>query len=57
MTSIAAGTFDDANWYAIDRHIWVQSKLPWVSIPSGVAVYLQGAPPSQQPDQPREPAP
>lgn len=46
ITSIAAGSFDDPGWVAIDRHIWVQSKLPWVSIPPGVAAYPRGAPPA-----------
>ncbi|NBY16156.1 MAG: GFA family protein [Betaproteobacteria bacterium] len=48
MRTIAGGTFDDPTWFPIDRHIWVQSKLPWVSIPPDVAAYAQGfvAPPS-----------
>lgn len=41
MRSIAAGTFDDPCWVTIDRHIWVRSKLPWVTIPEGVAAYQQ----------------
>ncbi len=44
LRSIAAGTFDDSNWFAIDRHIWTQSKQPWVTIPPGVTSFLQGAP-------------
>ena len=43
IRSIAAGTFDNPDWIAIDRHIWVQSKLPWVSIPAGVETYQKGA--------------
>ena len=42
MRTIAAGTFDDPTWFKIDRHIWVQSKLPWVTIPDNVATYAQG---------------
>ena len=42
MRTIAAGTFDDLGWFNIDRHIWVQSKRPWVSIPAGVATFQQG---------------
>jgi hypothetical protein len=42
LRTVAAGCFDDANWFTIDRHIWVQSKLPWVVIPEGVAAYQQG---------------
>ena len=40
--TIAAGTFDEPAWFAIDRHIWVRSKLPWVTIPAGVAQYEMG---------------
>jgi hypothetical protein len=48
MRTVAAGTFDEPSWFAIDRHIWVQSKLPWVSIPPGVASFQQAfvAPPA-----------
>lgn len=45
IRSIAAGTFDDPAWLSIQRHIWSRSKLPWVAIPDGVAVYERGAPP------------
>lgn len=40
--TIAAGTFDETGWFAVDRHIWVRSKLPWVTVPAGVAAYEQG---------------
>jgi len=43
MRAVAAGTFDDTTWLRIDRHIWTQSKLPWVVIPEGVEIYPQGA--------------
>jgi hypothetical protein len=49
MKSIAAGTFDEPNWFAIDRHIWVQSKQAWVVIPPGVATYPKAFTPSSQP--------
>ena len=42
LKTAAAGCFDDANWFSIDRHIWAQSKLPWLTIPESVAVYQQG---------------
>ena len=42
IRSIAAGTFDDPDWFKIDRHIWVKSKRPWVTIPEGVARYQKG---------------
>ena len=41
MRTIAAGTFDDRDWFTIDRHIWVRSKRPWVFIPAGVATFQQ----------------
>jgi hypothetical protein len=43
MRAIAAGTFDDPDWFAVDRHVWVRSKRPWVSIPEDVAIYEQGS--------------
>lgn len=42
VRTVAGGTFDDPGWFAIDRHIWVRSKQPWVTIPEGVAVFQQG---------------
>ena len=50
MRGIAAGTFDETDWFAIDRHIWVLSKLPWVTIPEGVAAYPKAFNPSLQED-------
>ncbi|MCW5623653.1 MAG: GFA family protein [Burkholderiales bacterium] len=51
MRTIAAGTFDEPGWFNIDRHIWIQSKLPWVAIPENVATYVQSfvAPPPWEP--------
>src|SRR5512134_1706246 len=34
MRTVAATTLDELGWFDIDRHIWVQSKLPWVTIPA-----------------------
>ncbi len=42
IRTIAGGSFDEPGWFSIDRHIWVQSKQPWVVIPDGVAAYQQG---------------
>ena len=47
--SIAGGTFDDPSWFKVDRHIWVQSKLPWVTIPEGVAQFQKGFVPGPTP--------
>jgi hypothetical protein len=46
--SVAAGTFDEQDWFSIDRHIWARSKRPWVTIPEGMATYSQAAPPPGQ---------
>src|SRR5262245_26524050 len=34
--AVTGGTFDDPNWFKFGKHIWTQSKLHWVEIPSGV---------------------
>lgn len=49
MRTIAAGTFDESDWFAIDRHIWVQSKQPWVTIPASVTTYAKAFTPNPQP--------
>jgi len=43
LRTVTGGTFDDPDWFTIDRHIWVRSKRPWVTIPPGVAVLQEGA--------------
>jgi hypothetical protein len=50
MRSIAAGTFDEQGWFGIDRHTWVRSKQPWVTIPPGIATYPKAFIPDQPPD-------
>lgn len=45
---IAAGTFDDPDWFKIERHIWTRSARPWVSIPAGVQVFDQAFQPQQK---------
>ena len=42
IQTVTGGTFDDPDWFSIDRHIWVQSKRPWVTIPLGVATFQKG---------------
>lgn len=42
LRAIAGGTFDDPDWFRIERHIWVQSARPWSQIPSDVAVFPRG---------------
>lgn len=36
---IAGGTFDDPNWFAIDRHIWTRSAQHWMHIPEVAAKF------------------
>jgi len=51
IRTVTGGTFDDPGWFTIDRHIWAQSKLPWVTIPADVASFQKGfvaAPPASQ---------
>ena len=49
MRTIAAGTFDESDWFAIDRHIWAQSKQPWVTIPASATTYAKAFMPNPQP--------
>ena len=48
MKTIAAGTFDEQGWFEVDRHIWAQSKLTWVTIPEDTAVYQKALTASPQ---------
>jgi hypothetical protein len=48
LKAIAVGTLDDPEWPAIQRHIWVRSKRSWVTVPSGMVVFEQGAPGSSK---------
>ena len=41
VRAVAAGTLDERECFPIDRHVWVQSKLPWVQIPDGMPAYQQ----------------
>jgi len=43
LRALAVATFDDPEWLPIQRHIWVQSKRSWVSIPPDMAVFPRGA--------------
>lgn len=44
LRAISMGTLDDPEWPTIQRHIWVQSKRSWVSIPPEMLSLPQGAP-------------
>jgi hypothetical protein len=43
MRAVALGTLDDPDSLRIERHIWMRSKRPWVSIPADVATFPQGS--------------
>jgi len=43
---IAAGTFDDPDWFKIERHIWTRSARPWVAIPADVTAFAMAVPPT-----------
>jgi hypothetical protein len=55
VRTIAAGTFDDPGWFAIDMHIWTRSKQGWVTIPDGVLSFPQGFVPPPAPGDPTVP--
>ncbi|WP_425229994.1 GFA family protein [Sphingomonas sp.] len=42
MIAVKAGTLDDPSRFAPAMHIWVESKLPWVTIPDGLPLYPRG---------------
>ena len=35
LYDIAAGTYDDTSWIAVDRHVWTRSAQHWIEIPPG----------------------
>ncbi len=41
VRAVAVGTLDEQDWFTVDRHVWAQSKLPWVQIPEGVPTFQQ----------------
>ena len=44
---IASGTFDQAGWHQIDRHIWTDSAHPWIVHPTDAIVLKGGSPPAK----------
>lgn len=36
---VSGGTFDDPNWFKIDRHIWTRSAQHWIMYPPDVDKY------------------
>jgi hypothetical protein len=43
MRAIALGTLDEPDALKIERHIWLRSKRPWVSIPPDVQTFPKGS--------------
>ena len=33
------GTFDDPDWFEVDRHIFTRSALKWMTCPPGVTLH------------------
>lgn len=40
---ITGGTFDDPNWFKIDRHVWTRSAQHWVVLPQDVPCFEKGS--------------
>ena len=36
---VFGGTFDDPNWFEVDRHIFTRSAVRWMAYPPGVRLY------------------
>ncbi|KAI9002453.1 Mss4-like protein [Hyaloraphidium curvatum] len=36
--AVMGGTFDDGQWFEVNRHVWTGSKMPWVVLPEGCEV-------------------
>jgi hypothetical protein len=46
MAVVRAGTLDRSDELSIVAHIWTRRKLSGISIPAGIPVWLQSAPPA-----------
>jgi hypothetical protein len=44
VRGIAGGTFDDPNWFRIQRHIWTRSAQSWIPIPTDAECFEKGSP-------------
>jgi len=40
---IFGGTFDDPNWFKIERHIWTRSAQSWMVLPENVQCFEKSA--------------
>jgi hypothetical protein len=39
LSSVKAGTLDDASWLAPDAHYWISRKQPWTTLPDDVPCF------------------
>ena len=47
LSSVPAGTLDNAKMPVPDAHLWVDSKQPWDSIPEGMPQFPGNFPPEE----------
>ena len=40
---VAGGTYDDPQWFRIERHAWLRSAHPWMTPPAGVPRFEKGS--------------
>lgn len=40
---IAGGSFDERDWFAVERHVWTRSAQRWVGLPEDVECFAQAA--------------
>jgi hypothetical protein len=45
LRALAVGMFDDPDWLAISRHVWMRSRHKWLECPKGAEVFEKGSPP------------
>jgi hypothetical protein len=43
VQGICGGTFDDPTWFKPDRHIFIETAVPWMVFPRDVDCYVQHA--------------
>lgn len=46
LRAIAGGSFDDPQWFRIERHSWMRSAHPWVKPPADAEVLQQSGLPA-----------
>jgi hypothetical protein len=43
VMGICGGTFDDPTWFKADRHIFIETAVPWMIFPRSVDCYVRHA--------------